>query len=123
MPPSAGYVVKAYLFSRHIPIFQQRGDIIIDKTAIIVAIIAALASITSAILSVVGVRTANKETQLAFNRDLSTQLQKHQAVTDLKIENLTKEVAKHNNFAQRVPVIEEKLKNFEDDIKELKEAL
>ena len=33
-----------------------------------------------------------------------------QAVTDAKLEELTREVRAHNNFAQRVPVLEEKLK-------------
>lgn len=33
-----------------------------------------------------------------------------QAVTDTKLEELTREVRAHNNFAQRVPVLEEKLK-------------
>ena len=32
-----------------------------------------------------------------------------QAVTDTKLEELTREVRAHNNFAQRVPVLEEKL--------------
>ena len=35
---------------------------------------------------------------------------KNQAVTDTKLEELTREVRAHNNFAQRVPVLEEKLK-------------
>lgn len=33
-----------------------------------------------------------------------------QAVTDTKIEELTREVRAHNNFAQRMPVIEEQIK-------------
>lgn len=33
-----------------------------------------------------------------------------QAVTDVKISELTREVREHNNFAQRVPVLEEQLK-------------
>ena len=33
-----------------------------------------------------------------------------QAVTDTKLEELTREVRANNNFAQRVPVLEEKLK-------------
>lgn len=33
-----------------------------------------------------------------------------QAVTDTKIEALTREVRMHNNFAQRVPVMEEQIK-------------
>lgn len=35
---------------------------------------------------------------------------KAQAVTNVKIENLTEEVKKHNNFAERIPVIEEQIK-------------
>ncbi len=35
---------------------------------------------------------------------------KAQAVTDTKLEELTREVREHNNFAKRMPVVEEKLK-------------
>ena len=35
---------------------------------------------------------------------------KSQAVTDTKLEELTREVRAHNNFVQRVPVLEEKVK-------------
>lgn len=37
-------------------------------------------------------------------------LQTAQAVTDCKIDELTREVRLHNNFAQRVPVMEEQIK-------------
>lgn len=33
-----------------------------------------------------------------------------QAVTDTKIEELTREVREHNNFARRMPVVEEQIK-------------
>ena len=33
-----------------------------------------------------------------------------QAVTDTKLEELTREVREHNNFARRVPVLEEQMK-------------
>ena len=36
--------------------------------------------------------------------------QKSQAVTDTKLEELTREVREHNNFARRVPVLEEQMK-------------
>ena len=42
--------------------------------------------------------------------DQRAQLEKHQAVTDTKIDELTREVRKHNNFAERIPVIEEQIK-------------
>ena len=35
---------------------------------------------------------------------------KSQAVTETKLEELTREVRAHNNFAQRMPVVEEKIK-------------
>lgn len=34
---------------------------------------------------------------------------KSQAITDTKLEELTREVREHNNFAKRMPVIEEKI--------------
>lgn len=44
---------------------------------------------------------------------LDGKLEKHQAVTDTKIEELTREVREHNNFARRVPVLEEKIIQLE----------
>lgn len=43
-----------------------------------------------------------------------------QAVTETKIEELTREVRAHNNFAQRMPVVEQQIKDINADIKELK---
>lgn len=46
-------------------------------------------------------------------------LQTAQAVTDCKINELTREVRLHNNFAQRVPVIEEQVKVINHRIADL----
>ena len=46
-------------------------------------------------------------------------LQTAQAVTDCKIDELTREVRLHNNFAQRVPVIEEQVKVINHRIADL----
>lgn len=43
--------------------------------------------------------------QLSMKADL----EKAQAITDTKITELTREVREHNNFAKRVPVIEEQI--------------
>ena len=51
----------------------------------------------------------DKQSELADQR-LDAKLEKHQAVTDIKIDELTREVRKHNNFAERVPVLEEQIK-------------
>lgn len=49
-------------------------------------------------------------------------LQTAQAVTDCKIDELTREVRLHNNFAQRVPVMEEQIKAINHRIADLKEG-
>lgn len=46
---------------------------------------------------------------------------KAQAVTEERIKELTREVRKHNNFAERVPVIEEQIKTLQGTVCELKE--
>lgn len=47
---------------------------------------------------------------------------KAQAVTDTKIEELTREVREHNNFARRVPVLEEQIKVANHRIQDLEDA-
>ena len=47
---------------------------------------------------------------------------KSQAVTDTKLEELTREVRAHNNFAQRVPVLEEKMKVADHRIDDLEQT-
>ena len=46
---------------------------------------------------------------------------KAQAVTDTKLEELTREVREHNNFARRVPVMEEQIKVINHRIDDLEE--
>ena len=44
---------------------------------------------------------------------------KTQAVTETKIEELTREVREHNNFARRVPVVEEQIKVINHRLEDL----
>ncbi len=44
---------------------------------------------------------------------------KQQAITDTKLDELTREVREHNNFTQRVPVIEEQIKVINHRIQDL----
>ena len=46
---------------------------------------------------------------------------KTQAVTDTKLEELTREVREHNNFARRVPVLEEQVKVINHRIADLED--
>lgn len=65
--------------------------------AIIVAVITGM-------LSLCGVLVSNRKTQ---------------AVTETKIEELTREVREHNNFARRMPVVEEQIKVINHRIADL----
>ena len=67
--------------------------------AVIAALIAAAASILSNII------LTNRS-----SREIDHKLETHQAVTDTKLEELTREVREHNNFARRIPVVEEQIK-------------
>lgn len=77
-------------------------------TEIIVAIVTGLASVIAVIL------TNNRS-----NREVAAKLDKTQAVTDTKIEELTREVRAHNGFAQRVPVLEEQMRGVNNRLKNL----
>lgn len=74
-----------------------------------------IAAIITGVLSLIGVVISN----LASNAKMSKELEKAQAVTDTKIEELTREVREHNNFAKRVPVLEEKAKIADHRISDL----
>lgn len=57
-------------------------------------------------LSLIGVIIAS----ISGNRRAEEKLRVAQAITDAKIEELTREVRKHNNFAEKIPVIQEQIK-------------
>lgn len=66
-------------------------------------------------LSLIGVVLSN----ISSNKKIETTLSVQQAVTDTKIDELTREVRAHNNFAQRVPVLEEQMKVANHRIEDL----
>lgn len=65
------------------------------------------------LIAVIVTNKANNEKmlhQMEINQErVKAELEKAQAITDTKITELTREVRQHNNFAQRIPVIEEKI--------------
>ncbi len=63
-----------------------------------------IVAIISGVLTLLGVLISNSKTQ---------------AVTETKIEELTREVREHNNFAKRMPVVEEQIKNIIERIDDL----
>ena len=62
--------------------------------------------IVTGVSSVIAVVLTNNKS----NREFDAKLDKQQAVTDTKIDELTREVRMHNNFAERIPLIEERIK-------------
>lgn len=46
---------------------------------------------------------------------------KSQAVTETKLDELTREVREHNNFARRMPVVEEQIKVINHRIEDLED--
>lgn len=67
---------------------------------------AIIVALVSGGITLVGVLIANSKTQ---------------AVMDTKLEELTREVREHNNFAKRMPVVEEQIKVIDHRISDLEE--
>ena len=60
---------------------------------------------------------------ISSNKKIETNLKIQQAVTDTKIEALTSEVREHNNFAKRMPVVEEQIKVINHRIDDLERSV
>lgn len=78
--------------------------------AIIIAIITGVVSLLTCLIS----------SNIASKKALAC-VEKSQAVTDTKLEELTREVREHNNFARRMPVVEEQVKVINHRLKNLEE--
>ncbi len=59
---------------------------------------------------------ANSNSNKKLVNDFKLEVIKNQAITDTKLEELTREVRAHNNFAQRMPVVEESVKNLNEKV-------
>lgn len=86
-----------------------------DFVPIIVALIAAVASIAASVTTLAGVIVSG----IITNRKTEQQLEKNQALNVYKIEELTREVREHNNFAKRMPVVEEQIKVINHRLEDL----
>lgn len=78
---------------------------------------AVIAATVTGVLCVIGIIITNMQS----NRKIEHQLDTAQAVTDCKIDELTREVREHNNFARRVPVVEEQIKVINHRIADLEQ--
>lgn len=76
---------------------------------IIIAIITAAASFGAAML-------AHSSGNKKLLNEFKTEVKINQAVTNTKIEELAREVREHNNFARRMPVVEEGIENLKEKV-------
>ena len=74
-----------------------------------------LSSIIVALIALLGTVITN----LATSRKTENNIRTNQAVTDTKLDELTREVREHNNFARRMPVVEEQIKVINHRIDDL----
>lgn len=95
---------------------------------------AVIAALITGGLALVGViitcHYSNKRTKDAItdeyrkaNEEIKTEFRVAKAVTDTKIEELTREVRAHNNFAQRMPVVENEIKHINGEIKSIEKDI
>lgn len=76
---------------------------------------AVLSSIITGVLALIGVVVSN----LLSSKKTEQTIAVNQAITDTKIVELTREVREHNNFALRMPVLEQRLKTLEKKVEAL----
>ena len=88
-------------------------------TTLAAALISAGSSIAVGILTLIGVVITNNKA----NREIEHKLETAQAVTETRIDELTREVREHNNFARRVPVVEEKIKVINHRVADLEHKI
>ena len=74
-------------------------------------IITFFSTIIVALISLIGTVFTTK----AGNEKIQHELDKHNAVQDTKLEELTREVRQHNEFATRIPVIEQRVTALEKE--------
>ena len=81
------------------------------------AIVVAIITVSYTHLTLLGTFYSSNMTAQTMN----AKLDRHQAVTETKLEDLTHEVREHNNFAKRMPVVEEQIKVINHRISDLEE--
>ena len=78
--------------------------------SIIVAIITGCLSLAGVVVTCIATSRKNENT-----------IRTAQAVTDIKLSELTREVREHNNFAKRMPVVEEQIKVINHRLSDLEQ--
>lgn len=75
------------------------------------------AALIAGSFSLVGIIVTSVSNNKKITAELKAELSKNQAVTDYKIDELTREVREHNNFAKRMPALEQKVEGIDEKIR------
>ena len=78
-----------------------------------------MCSVIPSVLTLVGVIITCAVSAKTTRDKVSHRLEISQAVTDTKLEELTREVRKHNSFAEKIPVINEQIRSMDERLKEI----
>lgn len=78
-----------------------------------------IGTIITGVLTLTGVIISNMMSHNKIQDELKQEFKVSQAVTNTKIDSLTQEVKKHNDFAVRIPVVEAELKSIKERIDKL----
>ena len=81
-------------------------------TSIVVALITGACSLIGVVIA-----------SMSNNKTIENKLATAQAVTDTKLDNLTEEVKKHNNFAEKIPKIEQQIDNLNHEVRDIKQSI
>lgn len=73
-------------------------------------------------LALIGTIIATRRSSADTMDKITHKLETSQAVTDTILKNLAEEVRKHNNFAEKIPVLEEKIRTANHRIDDLENA-
>lgn len=76
------------------------------------AIITLLSTLLVALISLIGTIITTK----SGNEKIQHELDKHNAIQDTRLEELTREVRQHNDFATKIPVIEQRVTALEKSV-------
>lgn len=73
----------------------------------------------ASLLALVGVIITTRKSNEKVIQQFKEEVAVHQAVTNEKIAELTREVRRHNNFAERMPVVENEIEHMHRDVRRL----
>lgn len=78
-----------------------------------------IVALVAGIFNILGIIISTRQN----NKDITNKLDKHQAVQEERISNLTDEVRKHNGFAERIPRLEATTEQVSKDVISIKQDM